>query len=282
MTPHEFEHWLMQENRRPLVMGVLNVTPDSFSDGGRFADLEAALAQAQAMCAAGADWIDIGGESTRPGARRVEAAEQLRRILPVFQAIKGRLPVVLSVDTTLAAVAEAALEAGASVINDISAAQEDAEMLKLAARRKAALILMHMQGQPATMQANPHYDDVVGQVQAFLARRLAAALEAGVEMQRVLLDPGIGFGKSADHNLLLLRELGQLTRLGRPLVLGTSRKAFIGRLTGEEEPAQRLFGTAATVAWSVANGAAVVRVHDVKPMAQVVKVIAAIQAGKVP
>ena len=260
-------------------MGVLNVTPDSFSDGGRFAAVEAAVAQAQRLADAGADLIDIGGESTRPGANRIEAAEQIRRIVPVLKAAAAGLPVVWSVDTRSAEVAAAAIDAGAGIVNDISAACDDPKMLPLVANRGLPVILMHMQGQPATMQVAPHYGNVVQEVNAFLAERLKAAASAGVPKDRVLLDPGIGFGKAVEHNLTLLRDMKRLTELGRPLVIGTSRKGFIGVIAGESEPAQRLFGTAATVAWSIANGAAIVRVHDVEPMIKVVRVIRAIVKG---
>jgi dihydropteroate synthase len=266
-------------------MGVLNVTPDSFSDGGRWSEPAAAVAHARQMVEAGADLIDIGGESTRPGSQRVEAGEQIRRVLPVVETltreIGGRC--VLSIDTTRSQVAKAALDAGANVINDISAATDDPDMLSLAGSRQkrtpTPVVLMHMQGRPATMQTAPSYVDVVTEVRGFLLDRARLAAAAGVPQSRILLDPGIGFGKTAGHNLELLRNLKALAGDGYPLVLGTSRKGFIGRISGEAEPSGRLFGTAATVAWCVANGAAVVRVHDVEPMARVVRVIRAIQTG---
>jgi dihydropteroate synthase len=257
-------------------MGVLNVTPDSFSDGGRYADPAVAAAHASQMAAAGADLIDIGGESTRPGAPRIDAAEQIRRILPVLQLLRDKLLALISVDTTRSAVAQAALDHGAHLINDISAGRDDPQMFALASTRNAPIVLMHMQGDPATMQRAPSYQDVVGEVRDFLRDRLAAAVAAGIEPWRVLLDPGIGFGKTAGHNLTLLHRLRELTLLDHPLVLGTSRKSFIGRIAGEDESSGRLFGTAATVAWCVANGAAVLRVHDVAPMSRVVRVIRAI------
>ena len=278
MSPAEFVTWLADPLRPPLVMGVLNVTPDSFSDGDRWMEPTAAVAHAPSMVEAGADLIDIGGESTRPGSQRVEAAEQIRRVSPVVETLTREIGqrCVLSIDTTRAAVARAALDAGAHMINDISAAADDPAMLPLAADRRVPIVLMHMQGQPATMQANPTYKDVVQEVKAFLLRRVELAIEAGVARQRILLDPGIGFGKTAAHNFELLRNLKALADLGYPLVLGTSRKGFIGRISGEAEPAARLFGTAATVAWCVANGAGIVRVHDVEPMAKVVKMVRAI------
>lgn len=258
-------------------MGVLNVTPDSFSDGGRFAARDAAVARAMEMIEEGADLIDVGGESTRPGSRPVPADEQIARVVPVIMAVAPQ--VVVSIDTTRAAVAEVALEAGATVVNDISAGRDDPGMFPLVARRKAVIVLMHMQGTPATMQKNPRYDNVVLEVEQFLCERMDVAVSAGLERNRILVDPGIGFGKSVEHNLTLLREQRTLCRLGRPVVIGTSRKGFIGRITEEPEPARRLFGTAASVAWSVANGAAMVRVHDVKAMVQVVRMTQAIRSG---
>jgi dihydropteroate synthase len=257
-------------------MGVLNVTPDSFSDGGRFATADAAVAQAEAMAAAGASMIDVGGESTRPGSFPVEADEQIKRVVPVIRRIGASLPITISIDTTRAAVAEAALDVGAAVVNDISAGREDARLLPLVARRGVPVVLMHMQGTPLTMQAAPSYSDVVAETITFLRERVAAAQATGVELGRILLDPGIGFGKAMEHNLELLRRQRELLALGRPVVIGTSRKGFIGKITGEPEPAKRLFGTAASVALAVANGAAIVRVHDVGPMVQVVRMTRAI------
>ena len=256
-------------------MGVLNVTPDSFSDGGRFATVDAAVAQAEGMMAAGADLIDVGGESTRPGSLPVAPDEQIKRVTPVIQRI-ATLPVTISIDTTRAAVAEAALDAGAAVVNDISAGRDDATMLPLVARRGVPVVLMHMQGTPATMQDAPSYSDVVVETIAFLRERVAAAQAVGIELGKILLDPGIGFGKAQAHNLELLRRQREFLALGRPIVIGTSRKGFIGRITGEAEPSKRLYGTAASVALAVANGAAIVRVHDVGPMVQVVRMTRAI------
>jgi dihydropteroate synthase len=284
MTKDEFDQWLLEPpaSRRPLVMGVLNVTPDSFSDGGRFASPEAAAAHALQLVDDGADLIDIGGESTRPGSRAVDAQEQVRRVLPVFKSLAGRLPAVLSIDTTWQAVAEAAVDSGAHLINDISAGLADPGMLTLAACRGLPIVLMHMQGTPQTMQLDPRYTDVVSEVRDFLIARGQAAQAAGIHPERILFDPGIGFGKAAEHNLTLLRDLRRLADLGRPLLVGTSRKGFIGRITGEVEPAARVMGTAASVAWAVANGAAIVRVHDVEAMSRVVRVVRAIIQGRWP
>ena len=280
MTPQEFNRWLTQPAaaRRPLVMGVLNVTPDSFSDGGRFASPEAAVAHAGELAAAGADLIDVGGESTRPGSQPVAGEEQTRRVVPVISRI-AQWPVTISIDTTRSAVAQAALDAGASMVNDISAGRDDPGQLPLVARRGVPVVLMHMQGTPATMQNAPAYRDVMAEVIEHLRERLAAARSAGADESKVLLDPGIGFGKTMTHNLELLRRQRELLALGRPVVIGTSRKGFIGRITGESEPSPRLFGTAASVAWSIAQGAAIVRVHDVGPMKQVVEMIRAILTG---
>jgi dihydropteroate synthase len=283
MTPSQFDAWLLSPppSGRPLVMGVLNVTPDSFSDGGRFDSAERAVARAEEMVAEGADFIDVGGESTRPGSQPVPPEVQVERVVPVIAALRKKvLPVTLSVDTTRAAVAEAALDAGADLVNDISAGRDDPGLLPLVARRRAAVVLMHMRGTPATMQDDPQYGDVTREVADFLRERVRAAAAAGVDERRVLLDPGIGFGKTAGHNLELIRRIADLSALGRPLVVGTSRKGFIGKVTGVTDPAARLFGTAATVAWSLANGAAVVRVHDVGPMSQVARMVRAIQTGR--
>lgn len=262
--------------RWPLVMGILNVTPDSFSDGGRLADVGAAVAAGVAMVAAGAAVIDVGGESTRPGSLPVSEAEQVARTRPVIAAIAAAAAgVIVSIDTTRAAVAAAAIAAGATVVNDVSAGRDDPAMFAAVADANADLILMHMQGTPATMQDAPAYADVAAEVAAFLADRCAAAVAAGVRPDRLLVDPGIGFGKTVDHNLTLLRHLGRLAG-GRPVVVGASRKGFIGGVTGEPV-GDRTYGTAATVAWAAAHGAAVVRVHDVRQMARVVAMTRAVR-----
>lgn len=274
-----FHQWLAAHprSRRPLVVGVLNVTPDSFSDGGRYLNPAAAVERVRAMADGGADWIDCGAESTRPGADPVPADEQIRRLTPVFDAVAALGDrVIFSVDTTRAAVAEAALDAGFQVVNDVSAGRDDPGLLPLVSRRRKSLVLMHMQGTPRTMQAAPKYADVTNEVVAFLRERLAAAVEVGIDPARVVLDPGIGFGKTARHNLELLNRLDEVVAIGRPVLVGTSRKRFIGEVTGVDAPDQRTFGTAATVAWAVARGAAAVRVHDVTEMAQVVRMTAAI------
>jgi dihydropteroate synthase len=257
-------------------MGVLNITPDSFSDGGNFTSTDSAVAQAGRMIAAGCDLIDIGGESTRPGASPVAASEQIRRVIPALSAIASQSEILISIDTTSSAVATAAVDAGARMINDISAGRDDPAIFAVSAAAGVPIILMHMQGTPQTMQQKPAYVDVVREVGDFLLERKAAAISAGVQAERILLDPGIGFGKTDEHNLHLLRETSRLADLGSPLVIGASRKGFIGRITGESRAADRIFGTAAVVAWCAASGAGVLRVHDVGPMSQVVRMVHAI------
>jgi dihydropteroate synthase len=279
MTALQFNQWLHAPQRRPLVMGILNVTPDSFSDGGQFSDVSAAVAHGQAMAAAGASIIDIGGESTRPGSAPVPPAEQVRRVVPIIRELRDKVPAILSVDTGRAEVAEAALDAGAALVNDVFAGRDDPDLFPLIARRRVPMVLMHMQGRPATMQLNPAYADVTLEVIDFLRTRLAAAMAAGIDASSILIDPGIGFGKCLMHNLDLLRRLGELRSVGRPIVIGTSRKSFIGKITGEDAASNRIFGTAASIAWAVANGAHVLRVHDVGPTSQVVRMIEAIQTG---
>ncbi|HET7416094.1 MAG TPA: dihydropteroate synthase [Solirubrobacterales bacterium] len=256
------------------IMGVVNVTPDSFSDGGLYLDPQAAIAHGRELAAAGAEILDVGGESTRPGAEPVTPEEELRRVVPVIAALAGSGAAV-SVDTSKATVAEAALDAGASIVNDVTALRADPEMAALCAERGATVVLMHMLGEPRTMQDDPRYDDVIAEVKAFLAERLAAAVAAGIEEDRVWLDPGIGFGKTGAHNMELLRRLGELRELGRPLVIGTSRKSFIGKLDGS--PAgERLGGTIASSVLAAAEGAEVLRVHDVPEVRQALAVAAAV------
>jgi dihydropteroate synthase len=245
------------------VMGIVNVTPDSFSDGGLFLDAEAAIAHGRELAGEGADILDVGGESTRPGAEAVTAEAELERVLPVVEALAGdRDGPPVSIDTSKASVAAAALDAGARIVNDVTALRGDPELAAVCAERDCELVLMHMQGSPRTMQDDPRYDDVVDDVRAFLAERVAAATAAGVSEERIWVDPGIGFGKTVEHNLELLRRLGELRELGRPIVVGTSRKRFIGSLTGREVD-QRLGGTVASNVLALVAGADVFRVHDV-------------------
>jgi dihydropteroate synthase len=257
----------------PQLMGVVNVTPDSFSDGGRYLDADAAVRHGAELVRDGAAILDIGGESTRPGAVEVDEAEELRRVGPVVRALAGQTTV--SIDTSKLAVAEAAVDAGASIVNDVSAFKRDPEMAGLCAERGVGVVLMHMPGNPRTMQEDPRYDDVVDDVKAFLAERVEFAIGEGIDEERIWVDPGIGFGKTLEHNLELLRRLGELRELGRPLVVGTSRKSFIGKVDGSDVD-DRIGGSIATSVLAVAEGADVLRVHDVAETAQALAVASAV------
>lgn len=261
---------------RPVVMGVVNVTPDSFSDGGDHLDPEAAVRTAWRMVEEGAGLIDIGAESSRPYSGGIDAEEELRRLLPVLRGLGPDFPVPISVDTSKATVAAAALEAGASMINDITALRGDPEMAAVVRDAGCAVVLMHMKGTPRTMQDNPTYDNVVEEVYSFLAERLSWAVDQGIPEVNLLVDPGIGFGKTTEHNLELLRQLRGLRCLGRPVVLGASRKAFLGRLLGLDAPKERDVGTVVTTALAALQAVDVVRVHDVKSNAQAVAVMQAL------
>jgi len=254
-----------------LVMGVLNVTPDSFSDGGEFFDLDKAVEHGLKMATDGAAIIDVGGESTRPGSASVSSDEQMRRVVPVIEALCEKTDVPVSIDTYKIEVARAALEAGAAVINDITALSDE-RIGELAAERRVPVVLMHMQGTPATMQIEPKYDNVVGEVLEFLLGRARRAERFGISKDMIFIDPGIGFGKTAEHNLSLLRNIDKFVATGYRVLIGTSRKRFIGHITGKEKAAERIFGTAATVTLCAAAGVSIVRVHDVAEMADVVKV----------
>lgn len=256
--------------RPSMVMGILNVTPDSFSDGGHFLDADKAVARGEAMVAEGAELIDVGGESTRPGAVAVDEAEELRRVIPVVKALASRTRVAISVDTRKAGVARAALDAGACIVNDIEAQRTDTDLWKAVAAAGAGYVAMHMQGTPQTMQTDPRYDDVVREVTGFFRERLLRLEACGVRPEQVLLDPGIGFGKTLDHNLSLIRGLGVISTLGRPILLGVSRKSFIGRLFGAE-PDHRLGASLACAVWAAGSGAGVFRVHDVAETVQALR-----------
>ncbi len=261
---------------RTLVMGVVNVTPDSFSDGGRSQRAPDAVSLGLSMLAHGADIVDIGGESTRPGSDPVALERELERVIPVIEGLRAAAPKsVISVDTRRAHVAAPALAAGASIVNDVTAGA-DPEMFAVVASAEAGMVLMHMLGEPKTMQDDPRYDDVVHEVRDALATRVAAAEAAGIARDRVCIDPGIGFGKNLDHNLSLLRRIDSFGELGVPVLVGVSRKRFIGQLTGVDEPSARVDGTAGAVAWCAARKVAVVRVHDVREMVHVVRVVDAI------
>jgi dihydropteroate synthase len=259
-------------------MAILNVTPDSFYDGGRRLDPGKAIADGIEMAVAGADVIDVGGESTRPGARPVSEDEELERVLPVIRRLRREIRVPISIDTYKSGVARAALREGADIVNDISALRFDTEMVELVAAEKVPVVLMHMQGTPRTMQAEARYDDVVREVGDFLALRIQYAVERGVERHRIVVDPGFGFGKTLEHNLALLRGLPELASLGQPLLVGASRKTFIGKILGAE-PGERLEGSLAAAVAAVLGGANIIRTHDVKETRRAVRIADAIRFG---
>jgi len=265
---------------KPLIMGILNITPDSFSDGGKFTAVDDALTQAERMLADGAGIIDIGGESTRPGADPVDSAEQIRRVVPVIAAIRQRHDIPISIDTTCSIVAKAAIDAGATIINDVAAGLHDPAILTLAAQTNTPIILMHSVGTPKTMQENPYYDNVVADVLAVLKQRIDAALAAGIPKQHIAIDPGIGFGKRKQDNLDLLAHLDAFVALGYPVLLGTSRKRFMGSLCDVSEPSDLVTATAVTTALGVMAGVQMFRVHDVKENRQALDVAWAIRQSR--
>ncbi|MCF6203512.1 MAG: dihydropteroate synthase [Methylococcaceae bacterium] len=273
---------MLKKITKPLIMGILNVTPDSFSDGGKYTKIEAALVQAKKMLEDGADIIDIGGESTRPGAESVNAEEQIARVVPVIKIIREKVStsVWISIDTTLSQVATAALDAGANIINDISAGQGDKNILTVASQRNVPIILMHMQGTPQTMQDNPNYADVVSEVIESLKFRVNDALKAGIKKENIVLDPGIGFGKRKIDNINLLAHLSELVDVGYSVLLGTSRKRFMGSICAVSEPSQLVTATAVTTALGVMDGVMLFRVHDVKENRQAADVAWALKKEK--
>lgn len=256
---------------RTHVMGILNVTPDSFSDGGRYLDPGRAIEHAKEMAKQGADIIDIGGESTRPGAEPLSEDEEIRRVMPVIERLRAEIETPISIDTYKSRVAEQALKAGASIINDISGLRFSSSMAKVAADYGAGLVIMHIKGTPRNMQQNPSYEDVISEVMDYLEEGIEIALKAGVDPEQIAIDPGIGFGKTFEHNLTILNCLNEFRILGRPILIGTSRKRFIGAVLDQPEPEQRIEGTAATIAIGIERGASIVRVHDVAYMARVAK-----------
>ena len=264
-------------SKKTHVMGILNVTPDSFSDGGLYFDRKTAVEHALRMVEDGADIIDIGGESTRPGAEPVPLDEELRRTIPVIEAIASKVDVPISIDTYKAEVAKRAIEAGASVVNDISGLRFDPEMASVVAETGAAVVVMHIKGTPRDMQKNPKYQDLFGEIIEYLRGSMEIAKKAGVPEERIIIDPGIGFGKRPEHNLQIINRLDRFSVLGRPILVGPSRKSFIGLILDNLPPAERVEGTAAAVAISVFKGASIVRVHDVKAMSRVVRVADAIK-----
>ena len=265
---------------KPLIMGILNVTPDSFSDGGKYADVDAAVQQVQSMLSAGVDMIDIGGESTRPGADSVSALEQIQRVVPVIQVIRQYGDILISIDTTHSQVAEAALSAGANLINDVSAGLSDPAIFIVAAKANVPIVLMHSQGTPKTMQDNPYYDNVVQTVLEELQERVNAALAAGIQRDKIIIDIGIGFGKRKQDNLDLLAHLELFVALGFPVLLGTSRKRFMGTICDVSEPSELITATAVTTALGVMAGVAIFRVHDVKENRQAVDIAWAIKQSR--
>ncbi len=267
-------------SQRVHLMGIVNVTPDSFSDGGRFYETGDAIDHGLRLADEGADILDVGGESTRPGADPVSADDEAGRVVPVVEALAAKAGIPVSVDTSKAAVARAALDAGAQIVNDVAAGRFDAGLLPLVAERDAPIVLMHMLGEPHTMQKDPRYGDVVGEIAEFLEDRASAAVEAGVGRERIVVDPGFGFGKTREHNLVLLQRLRELRCLGFPVLSGTSRKSFIGATLGDLPVGERIEGTAATVALAVMGGASLVRVHDVREMARVVRMVEAVLSAR--
>jgi len=280
----EFARGRLELSRRVHVVGILNVTPDSFSDGGRFATRDAAAAEALRMVEGGADVIDVGGESTRPGSSAVDPAEEIRRVEPVIRAIRERSDVPISIDTRKADVARAALAAGADIVNDISALRDDADLVRVCAEHGAPVVLMHMQGTPRTMQVDPHYDDVIAEVCAFLGAAVERAVRGGVSADRVVLDPGIGFGKRLEDNLTLVNRLDRIVELGHPVMMAASRKSFMGMVLAGEDGAplpvtERAAATVAVTALSVARGARLIRVHDVEANVRAVRMTEAVLAA---
>jgi dihydropteroate synthase len=259
----------------PRVMGIVNVTPDSFSDGGKFSSTNLAIEHALKLAEEGADILDIGGESTRPNATPVSLQEELNRVIPVIEALSKQINIPISIDTYKPAVMQAAISAGASIVNDVRALQEDGA-LEVVAKTKVGVCLMHMQGTPQTMQQNPHYNDVVNEVKAFLQTRLQASIHAGVSANRILLDPGFGFGKMREHNITLLQNLESFADLGQPLLVGLSRKSVLGQVTGNDVDA-RLYASIAASVLSAMKGAKILRVHDVKATVEALKVVGAVQ-----
>ncbi len=271
---------LFDKRSYPLIMGIVNVTPDSFSDGGEFLEGTAAVEHALRLVEEGADIIDVGGESTRPGSQPVEAEEQIRRTEPVIGRLSSVSQVAISIDTRLAIVAQRAIAAGAHIVNDISALGGDQQMTETVKETGAGLVLMHMQGEPSAMQHDPRYNDVVAEVCDFLQTRCRAAVAAGIERDRIAIDPGIGFGKTLRHNIALLSQLDELAHYGRPVVVGVSRKSFLGRLTGRRFPLERLAAGLSATALAVCRGAAVIRTHDVAATRDAVTVAHALCSGE--
>ena len=267
-----FQNWCINPDKETLVMGIVNVTPDSFSDGGKFYSTKDAIAHASKLIFEGADIIDIGGESTRPGASEISSSDELRRVIPVIRGIRSNNPdILISIDTTKAIVAKKAVEVGANIINDVSGLSFDSQMPKTVASLNAPIIIMHMKGNPRNMQKNPEYKDLINDILYYFKERIKIATKAGINREMIILDPGIGFGKTVEHNFQILSKLNKFNKLELPLLIGPSRKSFIG-LTLNLAPEDRIDGTAATVALGVNNGARIIRVHDVEKMKRVVTI----------
>ena len=267
-----FQNWCINPDKETLVMGIVNVTPDSFSDGGKFYSTKDAIAHASKLIFEGADIIDIGGESTRPGASEISSSDELRRVIPVIRGIRSNNPdILISIDTTKAIVAKKAVEVGANIINDVSGLSFDSQMPKTVASLNAHIIIMHMKGNPRNMQKNPEYKDLINDILYYFKERIKIATKAGINRKMIILDPGIGFGKTVEHNFQILSKLNKFNKLELPLLIGPSRKSFIG-LTLNLAPEDRIDGTAATVALGVNNGARIIRVHDVEKMKRVVTI----------
>ena len=275
----KFNNHLFDFSRRTYVMGILNVTPDSFSDGGRFFDKERAVEQALRMQEEGADIIDIGGESTRPGAEKISVRKEISRVVPVIQALSDKVRIPISIDTYKSDVAEEAVSAGASMINDISGLRFDPRMPRVAARHQVPVVIMHIKGTPRNMQKNPSYQSLIPEIADYLRKSIEVARGAGIADDKIIIDPGIGFGKTLEHNIEIIRKLDKFSGLERPILVGPSRKSFIGKILGDLSVTERVEGTAAAVAICIFNGANIIRVHDVKEMTRVAKVADRIKKG---
>ena len=274
-----FHSFTLDFSKKTYIMGILNITTDSFYDGGKYISVDKAVKHALKMVDEGADIIDIGGESTRPGAEPISVDEELKRVIPVIEILSKKLSIPISIDTYKAKVAEEAINAGATIINDISGLRFDPLMPEVASKYKVPVIIMHIKGTPKDMQKNPQYDALIPEITEYLRGSIVLAKQAGVEENMIIIDPGIGFGKLLDHNLQIIKNLKEFTQLGKPILIGVSRKSFIGKILNDASPSERLEGTASSVAISVINGANIVRVHDVGFMSKVVKVADAIKFG---
>lgn len=276
-----WRNFYLDFSQKTYIMGILNVTPDSFSNGGRYFEKAAAIERALKMVEEGADMIDIGGESTRPGSEPIAIEKELRRTIPVIEALAGKITIPLSIDTYKSEVARKALDAGASMVNDISGLRFDPEMPKIISEYKVPVVIMHIKGRPKDMQQNPAYEALIPEIMDYFRRSMIIAEQSGISEDKIIIDPGIGFGKTSDHNLEIINNLSEFSLLEKPILVGPSRKAFIGKILGDVPVTERLEGTAAAVAVCIMNGANIVRVHDVKEMVKVVKVVDVIKKEKV-